>query len=967
MVAYCLLPTQKAKPGRNISAPGLRHVQTGIHPLECGTLFRLHRFRQGCQHILMNGFSPARRFVRMFFQLLSLLTLAFPAVATVPSLAERDIVFYYGSRPPVDDLRHFDQIVIQPSQVLAHERTQLLALPSAIFAYVSIGEVARNSEDISRIKSKWSIGTNPTWNSLVMDMSSSAWRDYLLDQHFGLLWQQGYRAFFLDTVDSYLLAAREGKRREQQEQGLQLLLAEVKRRYPGVKLLLNRGFEVLDKVAKHADGMIAESLFHGFDPLTGKHAPTKPETRQWLINQLRRAQDEFNLPVTVLDYVEPGEWAEAEKTAKQILELGFMPWVANGDLTWLGQGRVRLMPRRVLAIVDGSPAEQWNQPLFKHLATPLEYLGLAIDYWYIDQQGLPIEPLLGRYSGVVSWLPTDLEGRYGGVCSRLQREADAGLPVVLLGNVPAGVACRRLVGYAGDNQPITHALTAESAHQLLARPEHLPVVGSGTPDVRVEAPSEPWLTLSGENQRFHPVAVTASGGYAVHPHLINENASGQHQWLLDPVAFLRAALRLPLQPAFDLTTENGRRISLLEIRADQLFRTDAATGVSAYDKLLSLLNQYQEPVTIGIIEAEIRDDEQKQKVQQLAALPHVRLASHTYSHPFYWPVFIGERDADEAVYKYSVQVPGYAAELSRETAGTLAFLQSIDDQAAPLLMWSGDGKAPPAAVAAAEQGDMLHIGGGGLHWQTGALSLADLSPLLKPSDWGIQVLTPLVAEPLFARLWYGELLNYRKVIEWNQLLDGPQRWRPASLSLHADALLRNGAATVIDEAIRQQQREETLPLWLDEFVRRARSFQQASLARDIDGRWQVYAGELRTLRLPASAGLVAISNDVAGFREHHEQRYLHLTSASAELQLVPAAEKHRPLLIHASAPLQHWQLSKANQATFRLQARGQAELQIPAGCRVQINEQALPARVVQGGLRVLVPAAQAAEELSLDC
>ena len=280
-------------------------------------------------------------------------------------LEERDIAFYYGSRPPVEDLRHFDQIVIQPSQILPHEKTALLNLNSLIFAYVSIGEVARNSEDMSRIKEGWSIGNNPAWNSLVMDMASADWRNYLLEQHFGRLWRDGYRAFFLDTVDSYLIITKEGKPRDEQETGLIILLSEIKRRFPGCKLLLNRGFEVLDRASQYADGMVAESLFHGFDPVTGKHAPTKQENRAWLLNQLARAQNEFNVPVTVLDYVEPGNWAEAEKTAREILKLGFMPWVANGDLTWLGQGRLRLAPRKLLAVINGTPAQQMDHDLFR--------------------------------------------------------------------------------------------------------------------------------------------------------------------------------------------------------------------------------------------------------------------------------------------------------------------------------------------------------------------------------------------------------------------------------------------------------------------------------------------------------------------------------------------------------------------------------------------------------------------------
>ena len=299
------------------------------------------------------------------------------------------------------------------------------------------------------------------------------------------------------------------------------LLAEVKRRFPGCKLILNRGFEVLDRASQYADGMVAESLFHGFDPVSGKHAPTKEENRAWLLNQLNRAQNEFRVPVTVLDYVEPGNWAEAEKTAQQIVKLGFMPWVANGDLTWLGQGRLRLAPRKVLAIVNGTPAQQMDQELFRHAAMPLEHLGLALDYWYIDQLPLPIEPLVGRYAGVIAWLNGDTresEGRYESVCARLKTEVDAGLPVVFMGHLPSGVACRDLIDYQGDLEPATGALELGPVNDRLGRPERC--AGDRQRHARmyrVRDRNNAWLTLSEGDKLFHPIAVSAWGGYALHP------------------------------------------------------------------------------------------------------------------------------------------------------------------------------------------------------------------------------------------------------------------------------------------------------------------------------------------------------------------------------------------------------------------------------------------------------------------
>ncbi len=580
---------------------------------------------------------------------------------------------------PVEDLRHFDQIVIQPSQILPHEKAALLKLDSLVFAYVSFGEIARNSEDMPRIKTEWSIGVNPAWNSLVMNMNDSAWHEYLLEHHFDRLWREGYRAFFLDTVDSYLIVTTEGKQREEQETGLVALLAEVKRRFPGCKLILNRGFEVLDRASQYADGMVAESLFHGFDPVTGKHAPTREENRTWLLNQLKRAQNEFNVPITVLDYVEPGNWEEAEKTAREIVKLGFMPWVANGDLTWLGQGRMRLAPRKLLAIVNGSPAQQMDHELFRHAAMPLEYLGLALDYWYIDQLPLPSRaarrPICRRHrmAGRRQQIGESNTGRYESVCARLKTEVDAGLPVVFMGHLPAGIACRNLIDYQGELQPTTRTLKLGMSQasgwggQTLRQSW-----AAARPDIRVRDRNQAWLTLSDGDKLFHPVAVGAWGGYALHPHIMSESASGRHEWLLDPFSFFQAALRLPVQPVFDMTTENGRRLGIIEVRGDRLFDKDEH-GVEAIDRLRAWMEKNRAPVTLGVIEAEARQRRARSKVRQLASMPQVRLASHTYSHPFYWGVFEGKTDADQQPYRYSVFMEGYAAEMTRETGGLLNF------------------------------------------------------------------------------------------------------------------------------------------------------------------------------------------------------------------------------------------------------------------------------------------------------
>jgi hypothetical protein len=456
----------------------------------------------------------------------------------------------------------------------------------------------------------------------------------------------------------------------------------------------------------------------------------------------------------------------------------------------------------------------------------------------------------------------------------------------------------------------------------------------------------------------------------LHPHIISESASGRREWLLDPFSFFQAALRLPVQPAFDLTTENGRRLGIIEVRGDRLFEKDEH-GVEVIDRLLAWVERNGAPVTVGVIEAEANNEERRSKVRQLASVPHVRLASHTYSHPFYWGVFEGKKDADQQPYRYGIFMDGYAAEMTRETGGTIEFMKSVAPESPLLLIWSGDGKPGPAALAAAHKGGLPSYGGGGLRWQSGPLSLADLSPTLRPTEWGIQVLTPLTGEPLFAQLWYGEALNFSKTGEWNRQLDSARRLRISSISVHADALMHTRGSELLDMLADEQRKENVLGIWVDEYVQRARAFQTASIARDLNGNWLLFGDALRTVRLPASEILPEISTDIVGYSDRNNERYIHLARNHAVLKPMREGQAQTdvpPLrLIHASAPLKSWHLNSDGTATILFEPRGELTLGVPGSCLLSSNGETLPARWEGSHFIYTASGAHASGEFRLGC
>jgi hypothetical protein len=256
------------------------------------------------------------------------------------------------------------------------------------------------------------------------------------------------------------------------------------------------------------------------------------------------------------------------------------------------------------------------------------------------------------------------------------------------------------------------------------------------------------------------------------------------------------------------------------------------------------------------------------------------------------------------------------------------------------------------------------------------LSFADLSPALRPTEWGPQVMTPLTGEPLFAQLWYGEALNFGKISDWNAQLDLARRLRVSSLSIHADAFLHARGAELLDQLVKQQREENLLGVWLHEYVQRVRAFQTASIARDLDGAWLLFGDALRTVRLPVSEKAPAISGDVIGYFDLHASRYIFLARNHAVLKSAAATSGNdggkdgkTPALrlTGASAPLKSWHLNSDGSATLLFEPRGVLTVEVPPSCRLSLDGRALTNQSKSSRAVFTVPENGASGEFRLEC
>jgi uncharacterized protein (TIGR01370 family) len=261
---------------------------------------------------------------RLLFLALALVFGSAMAQAQPPSTA-----FFYGAPVPVEQLSRYKRVVVEADNLGSPAR--LAARGATVFAYVSVGEAEGWRASTRALDDSLFDGANSAWGSRVADLTHPGWTTFLLETRMAGLWKQGYRGFFLDTLDSYQLTAKDAAARLRQERALVALIEAIHQRFPGVQLLLNRGFEVLPKVSGLVVGVAAESLFQSWDPKAGAYTVVDEPSREWLLARLREVQ-RFGLPVTVIDYVARKDSALARATARRITDAGFAAWVATPQL-----------------------------------------------------------------------------------------------------------------------------------------------------------------------------------------------------------------------------------------------------------------------------------------------------------------------------------------------------------------------------------------------------------------------------------------------------------------------------------------------------------------------------------------------------------------------------------------------------------------------------------------------------------
>jgi peptidoglycan/xylan/chitin deacetylase (PgdA/CDA1 family) len=882
--------------------------------------------------------------------------------------AQPSVAVYYGSKATLSELGLFDIAVVEPGHGYDPVRFRRQSPGSELYAYASVAEVLPSRSYFDKIPAAWKMARNGAWSSIVLDQTPAAWPAFFADEVIAPLWNQGYRGFFLDTLDSYRLADRFDE--AAQQQGLVRVIETLNQRFPGIRLILNRGFEIVPRVRDKVQMVAAESLFRGWDANLKRYVTVPEKDRAWLQQQLQTIRDRDGLPVLSIDYVDPADRATARETARRITALGMAAWVSDAGLQTLGVGEVEAVPRRVLVLYSGSEYSSLNSvSAHRFLEMPLNYLGYIAEYADV-REPLPQDVAGDRYAGVVTWFGGAVPGtRAGALRQWLASQIRQGMPLLVLNNLGV-VQDRALAQVLGTRS--TEATPAFPLRQAV----QAPMMG-------FEArPSEPAHDYEGwelspqmaqqsrallsfddaQGRRFVSGAITPWGGFALAPYVIaGVPGTDQSRWVIDPFALLRESLRLPDIPVPDVTTENGRRLLLAHVDGDGFPSRAELPGTPFAGEVLrrDILERYRIPHTISVIEAEVSPQglypqwagQLEGIARRIFAMPHVEIASHSYSHPFIWDPSVPRDPDDNNEVDLNLHIPGYQMDLHREIVGSVDYIrQRLAPAGKPVqvFLWSGNTSPSAEALAISDEAGLLNLNGGDT-------SITRASPTLtKVRSWGlvknghVQVYAPITNENIYTNLWHGPFYGFERVIESFEMTDSPRRLKAVDIYYHSYSASKQASLKALHKAYGWALSQRLHPVYSSEYIRKVQDFYQFAIGKDAQG-WRLSGpGRLRTLRMPPSLGVPALagSSGIAGYVRGVDGMYLHLASGAARLPARDAGAQPpaRPYLVDANARIADWQPQADGSLRFTLEGHVPLELRmfLPSGCSLRSVDASRP-------------------------
>ncbi|RUM55490.1 MAG: hypothetical protein DSY40_03880 [Nautilia sp.] len=252
-------------------------------------------------------------------------------VVFVIALFAKSAIVYYGEELNFSKLKNFDYIITQ--EYNTNPMNPLFKkYRNKIYIYVSIGEIY-NPKNIPQ---NWIKSENKNWHTAVLDITNKDYQNYLLNK-LAKLRKKGFKNFFFDTLDSYYLYSKTPLQIEKARNALANFINRVHQKFPNSKIVVNRGFDIIDKTNNSINAVLFESYYRGLGGPTG-YKKVSENDRKWLDSKLEKFKN-YNKDIICVDYLPLNKINSSigEKDIKMLKKRGFIPYISTRNLSIYGK------------------------------------------------------------------------------------------------------------------------------------------------------------------------------------------------------------------------------------------------------------------------------------------------------------------------------------------------------------------------------------------------------------------------------------------------------------------------------------------------------------------------------------------------------------------------------------------------------------------------------------------------------
>ncbi len=615
--------------------------------------------------------------------------------------------------------------------------------------------------------------------------------------------------------------------------------------------------------------------------------------------------------------------------------------------------------RDILALFDGTTEQSAAETrLHKWLEMPLNHLGYRVTYWDVSK-GLPEAPA-GRYQAIATWFVEPVPGAasYLTWAATVAAKGTKFIILDLVGGRDEGddlALINKLLAHLGiefaDYFVSETARTTVAAHDatMVGHEIALNKIALEHQVVRVRSPTvRRHLVLKDPSHtaaKADSSAVVISGpggGFASSGFAANyvDEVDGM-RWVIDPIAFLTAALADDLRPIPDTTTAMGRRIYFSHIDGDawnSLTEVDGYREIGAMSAdvvLAELIRPYPDlPVTVGLIASDVDPKNgghyrAAEIARRIFALPQVEVASHTHTHPYDWSFFkeytrekellrliekvdpkanLTDRSIASLIKYLREKAPegsnpfesgsdnlprarmAEPFDLGEEVAGSLKTANDLAPagKTAKLYLWSGDTTPFEAAVRATRAAGVRNMNGGDARLDQKHPSLANIPPITKPVGAERQVYAAASNENTYTNDWTGPFDGFAMLHETITNTELPRRLKPFNIYYHMYSGSRPESLAAVRKNLELARASRVIPLAASRYAAIADFFHGIEIKRISMSAWTISnRGDLHTVRFATADWSVdaAESVGVLGANSHAGSLYVALDPSVAEARI----------------------------------------------------------------------------------